>query len=143
MTQVDFYILKNAQITHNEQFACLLVEKAFKKGHKVHIHTTDNNQTARMDRLLWTYSDQSFLPHVTMDDELQQETPINISHNQDKASISDVLINLRSEVPSFYKQFNRVAELVPADADAKQAARLRYREYQQQGCTVTSHEINR
>ena len=143
MTQVDFYILNKTQENETEQFACLLAEKAFRKGHKIHIHTTDNNQTERMDRLLWTYNDQSFLPHVTMNHELQAETPINISHDQDKAFFSDVLINLRAEVPAFYKQFDRVAELVPANAQKRETARHRYREYQQQGCTVTSHEINR
>jgi len=143
MTQVDFYILNKTQEKETEQFACLLAEKAFRKGHKIHIHTTDNNQTERMDRLLWTYNDQSFLPHVTMNHELQAETPINISHDQDKAFFSDVLINLRTEVPRFYKQFDRVAELVSANAQQRETARHRYREYQQQGCAVTSHEINR
>lgn len=143
MTQVDFYILNNAQDAETEQFACFLAEKAYKKGHKIHIHTADNSQTERMDKLLWTFNDQSFLPHVTMNHELQAETPINISHNQDKAFISDVLINLRSEVPVFYKQFDRIAELVSTDTQKRQAARSRYREYQQQGYNVTSHEINR
>lgn len=143
MTQIDFYILNGALGTETEKFACQLAEKAFKKGHKIHIHTADNLQTERMDKLLWTYSDLSFLPHVIMDHELQAETPINISHVLDKALISDVLINLRSEVPVFYRQFDRVAELVSTNIEQRDAARIRYREYQQQGCLVTSHEINR
>jgi len=142
MIQVDFYVL-NGRSTETERFACQLAEKAFKKGHKIHIHTADNNQTERMDKLLWTYNDLSFLPHVTMNHELQAETPIHISHTQDNALISDVLINLRSEVPVFYRQFDRVAELVSANAQQRESARNRYREYKQQGCAVTSHEINR
>jgi len=142
-TQIDFYILNRHQLTELEQFTCLLTEKAFKKGHKIHINTADNQQTKRMDSLLWTYNDQSFLPHVTLENELSAKTPINISHENDKALITDVLINLRQEVPSFYKQFNRVAEIVSADQQDRQAARNRYREYQQQGCLVTSHEVNR
>jgi len=140
MTQVDFYILNTTQ---TEQFACILVEKVFKQGHKIHIHTTDNVQTERMDNLLWTYSDQSFLPHVVMGDALQADTPINVSHDQDNALISDVLVNLRPDIPLFYRQFTRVAELVSANPQHRQAARIRYREYQQQGCKVVSHEINR
>jgi len=140
MTQVDFYILNSTQ---TEQFTCVFVEKVFKQGHKIHIHTIDDMQTKRMDKLLWTYNDQSFLPHIVLGDELQAETPINISHNQDSALISDVLVNLRPEVSLFYKQFDRVAELVSAAPLHRQAARVRYREYKQQGCTVVSHEINR
>ncbi|HFE37131.1 MAG TPA: DNA polymerase III subunit chi [Gammaproteobacteria bacterium] len=140
MTQVDFYILNKTQ---PEQFSCLLVEKILKQGHKVHILTSDNQQSERMDNLMWTYNDQSFLPHVLMDDPLQAETPINISHNPETALISDVLVNLTPKVPLFYKQFERVAELVSSNPQQRQAARGRYREYQQQGCTVVSHEINR
>jgi len=143
MTQVDFYILQNAQIANTEQFTCLLAEKAFKKGHTVHIQTNNAQQTERMDKLMWTYNDMSFLPHVMMGDVLQEDTPIHISHNSESASITDVLINLRSEVPMFYEQFNRVAEIVSADPQQRQLARQRYRQYKTQGLEVTSHDVNR
>lgn len=143
MTQVDFYILKNAPLNKTEHFVCQLTEKAFKKGHKVHIHTADTLQTERMDTLMWTYNDLSFLPHALADSEQAAETPIHISHNPDNASINDVLINLKSEVPVFYEQFQRVVEIVSGDGQQQQAARQRYRHYQQRGCTVNSHEVTR
>ncbi|MDH3327030.1 MAG: DNA polymerase III subunit chi [Gammaproteobacteria bacterium] len=143
MTQVDFYILKNAPPAKAEHFVCQLAEKAFKKGHKIHIHTADNLQTERMDTLMWTYKDLSFLPHAIADSEEATQTPIHISHNSDRASIKDVLINLKSEIPVFYEQFERVAEIVTGDPQQQQAARQRYRQYQQRGCTVISHEVSR
>lgn len=143
MTQVDFYVLKNAPLPKAEFFVCQLTEKAFKKGHKVHIQAADNIQAERIDKLLWTYHDLSFLPHVLMHDPQANETPIHISHDQDQASLNDVLINFESEVPVFYRQFARVAEIVTGDPQQQQAARERYRYYQQQGCTVNSHEVNR
>jgi len=143
MTQVDFYVLTSANASNIEQFVCLLTEKAFKQGHKIHIHTVDEQQSTRVDNLLWTFKELSFLPHVKMGDEQQSETPIHISHEQDKAFLADVLINLKSEVPVFYQQFERVAEIVSADPVQRQTARQRYRHYQQQGDTVTSHEVNR
>jgi len=143
MTQVDFYVLKNTPLARVEHFVCQLAEKAFKKGHKIHIHTADNLQTERMDTLMWTYSDLSFLPHAKANETQASETPIHISHDPDKASISDVLINLKSEVPVFYEQFERVAEIVSGDQQQQKAARQRYRHYQQRGCTVNSHDVNR
>ena len=143
MTQVDFYVLKDAPLAKVEQFICQLTEKAFKKGHKIHIHTADNLQTERMDGLMWTFNDLSFLPHVKMNDEKAEETPIHISHDQDKTLINDVLINLKSEVPVIYEQFARVVEIVSGDAQQQQSARQRYRYYQQRGCTVNSHEVSR
>jgi len=143
MTQVDFYILKDMPLAKAEHFVCQLAEKAFKKGHKIHIHTADNLQTERMDTLMWTYNELSFLPHAIADSAEAAETPIHISHNPDKASITDVLINLKSEAPMFYEQFARVAEIVTSDSQQQQAARQRYRFYQQRGCIVNSHEVNR
>ncbi len=143
MSQVSFYILNNVSI---EQFTCQLTEKIFKKGHKIHILTTDSQQTERLDKLLWTYDEQSFLPHVAAtesNNDLQRETPVTISHHPKHALTSDVLINLCSEIPAFYRQFTRVAELVPSDPQQRQTARVRYKHYQQQGNTVASHEINR
>ncbi len=143
MSQVNFYILNTVSI---EQFTCQLVEKVFQKGHEIHIFTKDSQQTERLDQLLWTYDEQSFLPHVAATEnntDLQRDTPVTISHHAEHALTSDVLINLRAEIPAFYPQFNRVAELVSADPQQRQTARVRYKQYQQQGNAVTSHEINR
>lgn len=149
MTQVDFYILKNAPLKKAEFFVCQLTEKAFKKGHKIHIHTADTLQTQRLDKLLWSYNELSFLPHVVIsskeeiDEKMKVNTPIHISNEQDQALINDVLINLKVEIPVFYTQFARIAEFVTGDSQQQQAARLRYRQYQKQGYTVNSHEVNR
>jgi len=143
MTQVDFYVLKNAQQTNAELFVCRLAEKAFKKGHAIHVQTNSAEQSERIDKLMWSYNDLSFLPHVKIDDDLQQDTPIHISHSNENASITDVLINLKSEVPMFFTQFNRVAEIVSADPQQKQLARQRYRHYKNSGIDVTSHDVNR
>ena len=143
MTQVDFYILNNASLHNLELYACKLAEKAFKKGHKLHILTADNDQSERIDKLLWTFSDQSFVPHVLTGQPLAEQTPIHIGHEPEKVSIEDVLMNLRNELPKDFTKFVRIAELVSEDAQARQSARLRYREYQRQQCQVATHEVNR
>lgn len=143
MTQVDFYILKNASLPGLEQYTCKLTEKAFKKGHQIHILTANQDQSERIDKLLWTFSDTSFLPHVLSSDKLANETPIHISHLATNVSIDDVLINLQSELPENFERFSRIAELVSGDEQQRQSARLRYREYQKHQCKVATHEVNR
>ena len=143
MNQVDFYILNNDSATNIELFVCRLAEKAFKKGHKIHILTANRQQQDKVDQLMWTFNDQSFLPHVISGDELSADTPIHISHDLENVVIRDVLINLKPEVPASYEQFDRIAEIVASNSEQRQAARLRYREYQRKGCAVASHEVNR
>ncbi len=142
MTQVDFYILRNGSINSLERFTCKLAEKAFKRGHSIHILSMDSDQTERLNKLLWTFNDNSFVPHVISGDEYAEATPIHIGHLVEKVSITDVLINLRSELPDNFARFNRIAELVSGDAQQRQSARGRYREYQQHQCKVASHEVN-
>jgi DNA polymerase-3 subunit chi len=143
MTQVDFYILKNASLSGLEQYTCKLTEKAFKKGHKIHILTVNQDQSERLNKLLWTFSETSFLPHVLNNDKLANETPIHLGHRATDVSINDVLINLQSELPENFERFSRIAELVSGDEQQRQSARLRYREYQKHQCRVATHEVNR
>ena len=143
MTQVDFYILKSASQNSLELFTCKLTEKAFKKGHKIHILTTDLDQSERLNKLLWTFDDGSFIPHVLSQDDLADQTPIHIGHEVNKVSIKDVLINLQPVLPDQFAEFSRIAELVSGDTQQRQSARLRYREYQQRQCQVATHEVNR
>jgi len=148
MTQVDFYILKHAPLEQAEIFICQLTEKIFNKGHRILIHTADKDQEERLDKLLWSFDDTSFIPHiatsnVNCSDETVLKTPIHLSFKSDQTSIDDVLINLKSETPDCYQQFARIAEVVINDEEQQHAARQRYRFYQQQGCTVNSHEVNR
>ena len=49
--QIDFYLLAGSDIAQRAQFACRLTEKAFKLGHRVHIHTDDEAAATELDAL--------------------------------------------------------------------------------------------
>ncbi len=68
MTRVDFHILPVDGKIERERWACRLAAKAWKQGHRVHVHTIDETGMARMDELLWTFRDISFLPHAPLGD---------------------------------------------------------------------------
>ncbi|MDX1810797.1 MAG: DNA polymerase III subunit chi [Gammaproteobacteria bacterium] len=143
MTQVDFYILNNAGLAGLENYTCKLVEKAFHRGHRIFILTANQDQSERLNKLLWTFNDRSFVPHVLAEDDLASDTPIHISHLSRNTSINDVLVNLKPELVENFDRFSRIAEIVGGDDQQKQAARMRYREYQKHQCQVATHEVNR
>lgn len=143
MTQVDFYILDNASLAGVEHYCCKLVEKAYKLGHRIHILTNSQDQSERLNKLLWTFSDISFVPHVFCSDTLSKETPVHLSHNLSDVSIDDVLVNLQAALPDNFERFTRIAEIVGDDEQNKQKARQRYRAYQKHQCQVATHEVNR
>lgn len=142
MTQVDFYVLDAAGGESREHFACRLTDKAFAKGNRVYLHVADEMETARLDDLLWTFRDGSFLPHAKVGSPQAKDAAVLVGFSgppEDQST--DVLINLAGTVPEFFTKFTRVAELAgPSEAD-KRAARERFRAYREQGCEPTTHEL--
>ncbi len=63
MTRVDFYILQPAAYGNRYTLACRLAEKAWRQQHRILISVTNDEELRHMDRLLWTWRAQSFIPH--------------------------------------------------------------------------------
>ena len=141
MTRVDFYILQDSQPNARHLFACKLTEKAYKQGHRVYINTASAEQLSQLDRLLWTFRDGSFLPHGCYGSGDPGEQPVLIGYAVEPEGCSDVLVNLANDIPAFFSHFDRVAELVGGDDAEREAARGRYRFYQDRGYTLNAHKL--
>ncbi len=140
MTQVDFYVLEGNQAKSRLRFACRLADKAYRLGHRVYIHTASPEQTRELDTLLWTFQQNSFVPHCTVQDAGDTPSQVLISHDAEPDA-SQVLINLAADVPLFFSRFERVAELVNADNTVRQQGRSRYGFYKERGYPLRTHEI--
>lgn len=140
-TKIDFYILEAASGQKSLHFACKLIEKAWSDQQKVYIHTNSQEEAERMDTLLWTYREDSFLPHNLYQATDDFPPPVQIGFADHPKHHQDLLLNLRQEIPDFYKQFNRVIEIVFSDAHVQQLARERYKQYRDQGCELNTYKI--
>ncbi len=141
MTRVDFYLIGDDSSHHWERVACTLTSKAWKDGHQVYLNTSSSEHAARLDKLLWTWRDISFLPHGRFDQAPDPATPILVGHGDQAPDFSDVLINLHHSVPLFFSRFDRVLEVVPTEEALRQQARQRYRFYQDRGYTLETHHV--
>lgn len=141
MTQVDFYILPGDSAQSRVQFACRLADKAYRLGHKVFIHTESEEQTRRLDELLWTFKQNSFVPHCVYQDAGEAPPPVLLAHDVEPDASAQVLINLAAEVPLFFSRFERVAELVDQQANVRTQGRKRYSFYRERGYPLRTHEI--
>lgn len=140
MSRVDFYILGDAGEAARQVFACKLAEKAYRLKHSVHIRTTDPGLASRMDELLWTFRDGSFVPHEVTSAGKTPESPVTIGAGDDGGN-SGLLINLADDVPANIAAFARIAEIVSSDDDSKQRSRKRFTEYRDQGHTLETHNL--
>ena len=96
MTRVDFYILSGAGAELRERFACRLAEKAYGSGYTVLLLAEAAEQAERLDGLLWTFRQGSFVPHARL--EQREGEPVAVAtdeHGGDDA----VLLNLTDRLP--------------------------------------------
>lgn len=121
--------------------ACRLAEKAYGLGHRVYIHTRSPEQARELDDLLWTFRQNSFVPHALLPFEEDDSPPVFIGWEDKPGVQAEVLINLTHEVPAFFQRFERVAELVDQEPQTLAKSRERFRYYRDQGLTPTSHRL--
>lgn len=141
MTQIDFYILTDNNSNARELFACKLTDKAYHLKHNIYIQTADQALAQQMDELLWTYNQGSFIPHDINSGDQEPSSPIMVGFADQPTTFHDVLINLNNEVPAFFSQFERVAEIVAGDDAVRSKARQRYKYYRDRGYSLNTHNI--
>jgi DNA polymerase-3 subunit chi len=141
LPRIDFYVVADPSTGAAGVVACRLAEKAWLGGHRVYLHTASPDSAARLDDALWTFRQDSFVPHGRFPEQSGEDLPVLVGCGGDPDGFGDVLINLTEEVPAFYRRFSRVLEVVGADPAAKEAARGRFRIYQKQGYPLHSHEV--
>lgn len=141
MTRVDFYILSRDEPDARLSTACRLADKAFRLGHRVFIHTASQEEAQELDRLLWTFRDDSFVPHSLAGDGSGPDDPVRIGAGPAPDPAPGVLINLAGTIPSWAEGSMRIAEVVGADPAGRAAGRERYRRYRDKGCALASHRL--
>lgn len=142
MAKVDFYILSASGELARQQFACRLAEKAYKLDNKVHIHVSAPESASRIDDLLWTFRDGSFVPHELLGTTADEPaSPVTIGCDRFPPGDCDLLINLADAIPGEAGAFPRVAEVVTSDEECKSLSRQRFVDYRDQGHTLDTHNI--
>jgi DNA polymerase-3 subunit chi len=91
--------------------------------------------------MLWTYRDDSFLPHNLYGEGPDPAPPIQIGVNATPEQHRDILINLSQQIPTCHTQFARIIEIIVHDEKAKETGRERYRFYRAQGFEVKTHQL--
>ncbi len=140
MTRVDFYLATDETPRAAGVLACRVAEKAWKSGHKVYVHAENPTHAQKLDELLWTFRDVSFVPHALAGSE-DDDIAVVIGHDAPPPEYKQILVNTTGQVPKFFKEFERVAEIVGGDEDSKKAGRARFKKYRDQGLEPETHEI--
>lgn len=141
MTEVAFHFNAPDKLA----YACRLLRKAVAAGSRV-VVTAPAEALARLDALLWTFSQTDFIAHVRQPAEagLLAVTPVVLTDSPSAAALPhrQVLLNLGEDMPAGFEQYQRVIEVVSLDDADRQLARGRWKQYTERGYDIVRHDLN-
>lgn len=140
--RVDFYLINNNEAEASWLLACRLLEKAYLRGHRIFVYCNNQSQAEKLDELLWTFKNDSFIPHNLQGEGPEPPPPVQIGYQQEPRGFNDILLNMADEIPAFYTRFKRIIELVANDETSKELSRVHYREYRSKKCDLHTHTMD-
>jgi len=139
--RIDFYVLPDHRDKGRALLACRLADKAYSLGHTVYILTASDAQAAELDDLLWTFRQDSFIPHERYPLIGPEGSPVLVGVASPAEVIAQVLINFTDTLPEGFERYERVVELVDQTPDVLAKSRERFRQYRERGSTPETHKL--
>ena len=143
MPTVTFY----THVTDLETFACRLAKRAVEADCRVLVWGSSSEQLATLDRQLWAFEAESFLPHeiwLPEENPCPTEPPILLAESETLpvADSSLVVLNLSADLWSDAPNTpERVLEIVGRSETQLAAARRRFAAYRNGGFKIEHHNM--
>jgi DNA polymerase-3 subunit chi len=136
VTELLFYHLQRQPL---ERVLPSLLEKSLERGWRVVVQAGSEERLEALDAHLWTYRDDSFLPHGTWRESDAAEQPILLTVGDDNPNGAVVRFLIDgAPVPAEAGAYERIVLLFDGeDPDAVAAARERWSEAKAGGHAVT------
>lgn len=122
MTDILFFHLQSRPL---EQVLPTILERALARGQKVVVELGGEERVAALDDHLWTWSDESFLPHVTAAEPDAASNPVVLTtqaHNPNAATVRICADGVR--IPDAMEDYERLVLIFDGD-DPEALARAR------------------
>jgi len=136
VTEILFYHLHRQPI---ERVLPALLEKSRARGWRVVVQAASEERIEALDAHLWTFHEDSFLPHGTWREAEARSQPILLTVNPDNPNGATVRFLIEGAmIPENAEAYQRIVLIFDGeDPDAVAAARERWRESKAKGFDVT------
>ena len=135
MTDVMFYHLDRQPL---ERVLPQLVARTIERGWRAVIQTESEERAEAVSTILWTYSEEGFLPHGTARDGHAQHQPVWITPADDNPNGSRVRFFVGGAAPLTYDGLERAVLLFDGqDNDAVEQARGLWKSAKAEGHAVS------
>jgi DNA polymerase-3 subunit chi len=125
MSDILFYHLEQQPL---ERVLPVLLEKTLERGWRAVVEVGSRERAELLDRLLWTYRDDSFLPHGLAGGDSDADQPVLISTGPDNPNAAAVRFFTDRAVPQSAVGYERIVYLFSGhDPDAVTEARAAWK----------------
>jgi DNA polymerase III subunit chi len=134
-TEIYFYHLERLSL---DDVLPSLLERSLKRGWRATVQAASEERVQALDTLLWTYGNESFLPHGTARDGRASAQPIYLTADEDNPNAAHVRFLVDGATLADASPYVRVAHVFDGrDQDAVARAREAWRDAKARGDAVS------
>ena len=134
-TEVLFYHLERQPL---ERVLPSLLQRTLERGWRAVVQVGSAERLEALDAHLWTYADDSFLPHGTGKEGAPDRQPILLTSSEANENGAGVRFLLDGADMETYAGYMRIVVIFDGrDQDALTAARAQWQRVRAQGCKAT------
>jgi len=135
MTEIYFYHLQNQPL---EKVLPQLLEKCLERGWRCVVQASSDERVQALDQHLWTWRDDSFLPHGIDKETNASEQPVLLTTSEDNANGAQARFFVEGASSENLAGYERAIHLFDGnDPDAVDNARAQWKVAQAAGHAVT------
>ncbi|MEQ8825023.1 MAG: DNA polymerase III subunit chi [Filomicrobium sp.] len=140
MTDVLFYHLEHQPL---ERVLPTLLEKTLERGWRAVVRSGSDERLEALDLALWTYRDESFLPHGSRKDGNAELQPVYLTTDDDVPNDAGVLFLVDGAETETYEGFVRIVLMFDGrDEQSLTRARAQWKQAKAADCNVTYWQQN-
>lgn len=125
MTEILFYHLETQPL---ERVLPVLLEKTLERGWRAVVETSSRDRAQALDTLLWTFRDDSFLPHGIAGEPIDAHQPVLIVTDGENPNSANVRFFVDRAVPQSGEGYQRIVFMFSGhDPEAVTEARAAWR----------------
>jgi DNA polymerase-3 subunit chi len=135
MTEVLFYHLTESKL---EDALPALLEKSVERGWRVVVQTNDEARREMLDVHLWTFRDESFLPHGTDAAPMAEQQPVLLTTSAENGNAATVRFMVDGAEPPPLDPYDRVVFMFDGyDQGQLDGARAEWKRLKGEGHALT------
>ena len=140
MTEILFYHLTESTL---EDALPSLLERSIERGWKVVVEAGTAERMALLNAHLWTYKEDSFLPHGTASEAYPEEQPVLLATDSANPNGANVRFHVDGSMPTAVSGYTRVVLMFDGHNNSQTAdARIAWKRLKGEGHNLTYWQQN-